>query len=166
MDVARHMEVSKPSVSHAVTTLRDGGFLTMDEDYFLHLTGIGREVAEQIYEKPENPFVADFIGSINFIDAKAGAPYGLVKGGTAAVRPEKIELARTGKDGGLKGTITDIEFRGFYDRVSVKVSHVLHGNIVLAVDVPFRTAKTMKFKKGESVYISIPEEEVLQFETA
>lgn len=51
VDVARHMEVSKPSVSHAVTTLRDGGFLTMDEDYFLHLTEVGREVAEQIYEK-------------------------------------------------------------------------------------------------------------------
>ena len=30
VDVARHMEVSKPSVSHAVATLRDGGFLTMD----------------------------------------------------------------------------------------------------------------------------------------
>lgn len=51
VDVARHMEVSKPSVSHAVATLRDGGFLTMDSDYFLHLTDIGREVAEQIYEK-------------------------------------------------------------------------------------------------------------------
>ena len=51
VDVARHLDVSKPSVSHAVTTLRDGGFLTMDEDYFLHLTDIGREVAEQIYEK-------------------------------------------------------------------------------------------------------------------
>ena len=51
VDVARHMDVSKPSVSHAVTTLRDGGFLIMDEDYFLHLTDIGREVAEQIYEK-------------------------------------------------------------------------------------------------------------------
>ena len=51
IDVARHMDVSKPSVSHAVATLRDGGFLTMDEDYFLHLTDIGREVAEQIYEK-------------------------------------------------------------------------------------------------------------------
>ena len=31
--------------------LRDGGFLTMDEDYFLHLTDACREVAEQIYEK-------------------------------------------------------------------------------------------------------------------
>ena len=51
VDVARHLDVSKPSVSHAVATLKDGGFLTMDEDYFLHLTDIGREVAEQIYEK-------------------------------------------------------------------------------------------------------------------
>ena len=51
IDVARHMEVSKPSVCHAVATLRDGGFLTMDEDYFLHLTDTGLEVAEQIYEK-------------------------------------------------------------------------------------------------------------------
>ena len=51
VDVARHMEVSKPSVCHAVATLRDGGFLMMDENHFLHLTDVGREVAEQIYEK-------------------------------------------------------------------------------------------------------------------
>ena len=51
VDVARHLEVSKPSVCHAMATLRDGGFLTMDSDYFLHLTDVGREVAEQIYEK-------------------------------------------------------------------------------------------------------------------
>ena len=41
VDVARHMEVSKPSVCHAVATLRDGGFLMMDEDHFLHLTDVG-----------------------------------------------------------------------------------------------------------------------------
>ena len=51
VDVARHMEVTKPSVCHAVATLRDGGFLTMDEDHFLHLTDVGREVAEKIYER-------------------------------------------------------------------------------------------------------------------
>ena len=51
VDVARHMEVSKPSVCHAVASLRDGGFLTMDEDHFLHLTDVGREVAEKIYER-------------------------------------------------------------------------------------------------------------------
>ncbi|OUN85581.1 iron-dependent transcriptional regulator [Flavonifractor sp. An52] len=51
VDIARHMEVSKPSVSHAVTTLKEGGFLTMDDDFFLHLTDLGRQVAEQTYEK-------------------------------------------------------------------------------------------------------------------
>lgn len=51
VDVARHMGVSKPSVCVAVNTLKDGGFLTMDEDHFLHLTDVGREVAERIYER-------------------------------------------------------------------------------------------------------------------
>ena len=51
LDVARHMDVSKPSVCHAVATLKDGGFLTVDGDFFLHLTDVGRETAEQIYEK-------------------------------------------------------------------------------------------------------------------
>ena len=51
VDVARYLEVSKPSVCHAVATLRDGGFLTIDEDYSLHLTDVGRDVAEQTYEK-------------------------------------------------------------------------------------------------------------------
>ena len=50
-DVARHMEVSKPSVCHAVATLKKGGFLLIDVDHFLHLTDLGREVAEATYEK-------------------------------------------------------------------------------------------------------------------
>ena len=51
VDVARHLDVSKPSVCQAVSTLKEGGFLTMDEDFSLHLTDIGREVAEKIYER-------------------------------------------------------------------------------------------------------------------
>ena len=51
VDVARHMDVSKPSVCHAVATLKKGGFLLMDGDHFLHLTDLGREVAEATYEK-------------------------------------------------------------------------------------------------------------------
>lgn len=51
VDLARHMGFSKPSISHAVGVLRDGGFLVMDKDGFLHLTEKGREVAEKIYER-------------------------------------------------------------------------------------------------------------------
>lgn len=50
VDVAQCMEVSKSRVCHAVGVLREGGFLTMDEEHYLHLTDIGREVAEKIYE--------------------------------------------------------------------------------------------------------------------
>ena len=50
VDVARHMEVSKPSVCHAVATLRDGGFLTMDEDHFLHSFSRLKEAAAQEQE--------------------------------------------------------------------------------------------------------------------
>ena len=51
VDLARHMGFSKPSISHAVGVLRDGGFLTVDPGGFLLLTDIGREVAEKIYER-------------------------------------------------------------------------------------------------------------------
>lgn len=51
VDIARYMEVTKPSVCVAVNTLKDGGFLTMDENHFLHLTNEGRNVAEEIYER-------------------------------------------------------------------------------------------------------------------
>lgn len=47
VDVARYMEVSKPSVCYAVGTLREGGFLTTDENHYIHLTDLGRDVAEK-----------------------------------------------------------------------------------------------------------------------
>lgn len=51
VDIARHMEFSKPSITHAITTLQRGGFVEKDEEGFIHLTDVGREVAEQTYEK-------------------------------------------------------------------------------------------------------------------
>ena len=51
VDLARHMGFSKPSISHAVGVLKNGGFLTVDDDGFLHLTVIGRGIAEKIYER-------------------------------------------------------------------------------------------------------------------
>ena len=37
VDVARYLEVSKPSVCYAVGTLREGGFLTTDENHYICL---------------------------------------------------------------------------------------------------------------------------------
>ncbi|MEY8238170.1 metal-dependent transcriptional regulator [Lachnospiraceae bacterium 66-29] len=51
IDLARHMGFSKPSISHAVGVLRDGNYLTMDNEGYLHLTDSGKDIAEKTYEK-------------------------------------------------------------------------------------------------------------------
>lgn len=61
VDLAWHMRFSKPSISHAVKVLREGGFLTMDQDGYLHLTDVGKEVAEKIYENHQF-FTSSLIG--------------------------------------------------------------------------------------------------------
>ncbi|MBO5747112.1 MAG: metal-dependent transcriptional regulator [Clostridia bacterium] len=51
IDVCEHMGFSKPSVSRAVGLLKDGGYITVDEEGYLHLTEIGVDIAEKIYER-------------------------------------------------------------------------------------------------------------------
>ena len=49
LGMVRSVDVA--SVCYAVGTLREGGFLTTDENHYLHLTELGRNVAEKIYER-------------------------------------------------------------------------------------------------------------------
>ena len=51
IDVAQHLSFSKPSVSRAMTLLRENGYVCMDEDGFLTLTDAGHEIASRIYER-------------------------------------------------------------------------------------------------------------------
>ena len=51
LDVAEELGYSKPSVSRAVGLLKSGGFITVNQNGFLCLTDLGREVAEGIYER-------------------------------------------------------------------------------------------------------------------
>ena len=51
IDVAEAMGYSKPSVSRAVSLLKQGGYLLMDKDGFLTLTPAGEEIAVKIYER-------------------------------------------------------------------------------------------------------------------
>lgn len=51
IDVGEYMGFSKPSVSRAVGLLKNGGYITVDNDGFLWLTDAGREIAEKIYAR-------------------------------------------------------------------------------------------------------------------
>ena len=51
VDIGEHMGFSKPSVSRAVGLLKSGGYITVGEDGSIHLTEVGLEIAEKIYER-------------------------------------------------------------------------------------------------------------------
>ncbi len=51
LDVAEYMNFSKPSVSRAVGLLKQGGYITVDSDGYLHLTDLGEQIATKIYER-------------------------------------------------------------------------------------------------------------------
>ena len=52
IDVAQRLGFSKPSVSRAVSLLKEGGYLTMAPgEGWLELTEKGQRVAEEIYER-------------------------------------------------------------------------------------------------------------------
>lgn len=51
IDVSEYLGYSKPSVSRAVGLLKNGGYLTVENDGGLILTDSGREIAEKIFER-------------------------------------------------------------------------------------------------------------------
>ena len=51
IDIANELHFSKPSVSRAMSLLREGGFVVMDAGGFLTLTEQGLEIARRIYER-------------------------------------------------------------------------------------------------------------------
>jgi Mn-dependent DtxR family transcriptional regulator len=51
MDVAKHLGVSKPSVSRAMAILKNGNYVRIDEQGYITLAEAGRKIAEKIYER-------------------------------------------------------------------------------------------------------------------
>ncbi len=51
LDVAEYMGFSKPSVSRAVSLLKEGEYITADSKGYLHLTEKGTKVAETMFER-------------------------------------------------------------------------------------------------------------------
>ena len=51
IDIANHLEYSKPSVSVAMKHLRENGYIEMRDEGFILLTEKGCAIAEMIYER-------------------------------------------------------------------------------------------------------------------
>lgn len=59
VDIADYRGFSKPSVSRAVSKLKNDGFINIDKDGYITLTEEGKAVAEKIYER--HTLLTDFL---------------------------------------------------------------------------------------------------------
>ena len=62
IDVGEKMGYSKPSVSRAMSILKQGGYIVIDTDGAIVLTEAGREIAEKIYAR--HTLITNFLISI------------------------------------------------------------------------------------------------------
>ena len=51
IDIAHHLSFSKPSVSVAMKSLRENGYINIDENGNISLTASGTKIAESIFER-------------------------------------------------------------------------------------------------------------------
>ena len=78
IDIVHEMELSKPSVSRAMSILRSGGFIEVDRDGYITLTEPGEAIAQRIYER--HRVLTDWLIGIG-VDEKNGCR-GCVQAGT------------------------------------------------------------------------------------
>jgi iron(III) transport system ATP-binding protein len=111
---------------------------------------------EEIYDQPNSPFVADFIGSINMWKTKRG------QSSTSAIRPEHIEVS---KEEGLLSEIEHIEFRGAFYRLKLKVKDANSPlkDRPIKVDISAQLIDHHQLKKGDLININLPENQVLTY---
>lgn len=110
-----------------------------------------------IYNQPQHPFVADFIGSINMWKQEQG------NNKLIGIRPEHIQLSH---QGGVKARVESLEFRGAIYRLQLHVedANSYLNNKRIKVDVSESTISEFKLIKGSIVSLNFPETHLLTYE--
>ncbi len=135
----------------------------------------------EIYRHPASPFVADFIGAMNFMAAVAGGDgtvridgveLSAVEGmdaldeGTAVtlcLRPEDI-VARgvePGAPNAFEATVTDLEFLGSFYRASLTPKGA--ENTVFQADFSVNLVRDLSIEEGKTLTVAFPEDRIRVF---
>ncbi len=162
-----HDQSEALALSHEIAVMNEG-----------HVVQIG--TPREIYEQPKNRFVADFVGTTNFVggtvtaldngsgrcivasalgDLKAHASNGVNKNAavTVSVRPEDVELSEAAPapaDGETvcRGTVAAKDFLGDYLDFHVRV-----GDVVLLA----KAHPSLRTPVGEAIYLRIRAEKCI-----
>ena len=144
----------------------------------------------EIYRRPTTPFVADFVGTMNFFPGVVAGPNGIRLGGldiacavaglvegeavTVAVRSEDVLLSGAGSGAGsdtrsrtdnrLTVVVEDVDFIGSYYRCVL--SAAAFGELRLTADFPVNFMHGVRVEPGVEVSVTIPEDALHVFSRA
>ncbi|HEY0213384.1 MAG TPA: ABC transporter ATP-binding protein [Paenirhodobacter sp.] len=147
--------------------------LSMSDRIVVMHAGIAEQVGApaDIYSRPATRFVANFVGTLNTIEAEVldGTIGRLRLAGTETIlnrpvsgktitlglRPEVISLGQNGLDTALTGTITEVDFLGSVIRLRADL-----GGQIIAFDT-FNTSGTVPPVVGETVVLGLRSADLL-----
>ena len=142
---------------------------------------------QDLYKSPENPFVASFIGSMNFLEnCRSRDRDGLYFGGyilkaqpgripgdrgrslTVAVRSEDLRIVNgtaQSDDNVIRTRIRDMEFRGPLYRLYLQVVQTARdaGSQTLAMDLGSETVESLGLRDDMEIPVHLPPEKLLIF---
>lgn len=131
---------------------------------------------EEIYRSPSSPFVADFVGMMNFLPGRASdVPTAVLCGAltlhgsephdfetetpiTVAIRPEDIRLRveEPVTNNSAKATVREAEFLGSFYRVILELAGL--EEMPLVAEVSNNRMRELSIKSGSSIYVMLPQE--------
>jgi iron(III) transport system ATP-binding protein len=104
----------------------------------------------EIYDRPATPFVANFIGAMNFYPAQ---------GGVCAIRPERIEISDARESCDVIADIKGFEFKGAMTRIY----GVLPRQTEICVDIASDRADAIGVYGSAKLYLRMPEEHLIKY---
>jgi len=124
---------------------------------------------QEVYERPNSPFVADFIGAINFMEDDSKRDLHLQDQQSLAIRPEHIHLGAFADDQGgdlQYGKIQNIEFRGSFYRVTLQWmdDQRLADPRFVMIDISTEQSKGLQLTKEQVIPFSLPKERIITFQ--
>lgn len=149
-DIQRRLGVTTVMVTHdQEEALSMADRIIVMNDAAVEQIGAPRD----IYDCPATPFVANFIGTMNFFR---------IGGEIVAIRPEKIRLVDCFNHYDFTAQVRSIEFKGALSRIC----GILSGGTEICVDVPSETASRLGLQEGVTVFLKIPPGILMKYDAA
>ncbi|OHC81473.1 MAG: amino acid ABC transporter substrate-binding protein [Rhodospirillales bacterium RIFCSPLOWO2_01_FULL_65_14] len=174
-DLQRRLGVTTIMVTHDQEEA-----LTMADRIVVMNQGVIEQVGtpEEIYGFPASPFVADFVGTMNFLPGVAAAGGRVRLGGvelatengvpavspgdkvTVCIRPEDVVTRNVtaGTPNAIRTTVDELEFLGSFYRATLRSTGA--APTVLRADYSINAMRDLRVKKGSAAIVALPTDRI------